>query len=277
MTKSIPVRLSKTASGLALALLTTVSGGMALAQTNPPPPPATQYPTAVPTQYPAAVPPAAPIEAATPASVPVESGAAPLTDHDAVVGLWGIEARKIGDFRRTQDEELECPAGCLISLNSVGVKKWLSPRYGYSVGLAMAVGGGSRREVDGTATLDTFLGAGPSVGASFLMANWKHLSVSLAPQLDVIYFLPSGKGSKSLLVNLRGLVEGELHLGMIGVPQLSIGISTGLVASFLSKTLDEKARPEQNLHATATKWAIGFTGPQKLWDLVTEGSLRYYF
>jgi hypothetical protein len=58
------------------------------------------------------------------------------------------------------------------------------------------------------------------------------------------------------------------------LPQASLGVSTGIVASFLSRTLDEKNSIN---NAIATRWSIGVTGPRSLWDLVTSATLRYYF
>jgi hypothetical protein len=275
MMKPVPVRSSKMASSVALAFVMMVGGGsLALAQPAlPPPPPPYPYPAA-PAVPPAEAPPAPPAVTGTSAA-PAAAGA---TDHDSVVGLWGIQARRIESFARTQGEDKDCPAPCRADLNSVSVRKWVSPKYAYTVGLAMAVGGGSRyagTSIDSeTETLDTFFGVGPTFGASFLLANWKHLSVSLNPELDLVYFLPSGKGAKSMLVNVRGVVEGEIHLGMIGLPQASVGISTGLLASYLHVSRDEKMPLDG---ATASRFSIGLSGPRSLWDLVTNATLRYYF
>jgi hypothetical protein len=270
MMKSVPVRSWKMACGLALGMLVTVgASSTAAAQPYPPPPaPAAAAPAVPPAEAYPVTGPGGPVLATAPAA----TGEA--TDHDSVVNLWGIEARTIGTFKKTAGEDIECPTPCTVDLNSVGVRKWINPHYAYSVGLAFGVGGGSRRAPDAVETLDTYFGVGPTVGASFLLANWKHLAVSMSPQLDAVYFLPSGKGSKSFLVNLRGVVEGELHLGMIGLPQASLGVSTGIVASFLSASLDEKTRTD---NAIATRWSIGMTSPRSLWDLVTNATLRYYF
>jgi hypothetical protein len=62
---------------------------------------------------------------------------------------------------------------------------------------------------------------------------------------------------------------------MIGLPQASVALSSGLEANALFATKDEKPNAAPN--ATASKWSIGFSGPQSLWDLVTQAQLRYYF
>jgi hypothetical protein len=119
---------------------------------------------------------------------------------------------------------------------------------------------------------DTYVGLGPTVGASFLLADWKHLAVAFSPQLDAVFFIPSASGPKTFLLDLRGLVEGELHLGFIDLPQLSVGVSSGLVAS-----LQTTSHSADTASKTASKWSIGFSGPQSLWGLVTNMYLRFYF
>jgi hypothetical protein len=233
-----------------------------------PPPPAP--PPAPPVEV-APVPPAPPPSVAVVVSGPSDGGG---TDHDGIVGRWGIEARTLGEFQRTPGNDLSCANDCPIRLNAISVRKWSTERYAWSAGLALGAGGGSRYEPTRMAvqSWDTYFGVGPTVGANFLLANWKHLAVSLSPQLDALIFIPKGTGPKSFLVNLRGLVEGELHLGMIGVPQISVGTSAGLLAS-----LRTVSKSEMTSSGTASQWDIGFSGPQSLWGLVTNLYLRFYF
>jgi hypothetical protein len=211
---------------------------------------------------------------AQPASDPAPAAGAG-TDHDSVVGAWGIEARRLATLERTPGQEANCGDICLVDLNALSVRRWSRPGYAWTVGLAVGLGGGSSRMDGVTKSWDTYLGVGPTVGANFLLANWKHLAVSLAPQLDLVFFLPSGKGSKSFIANLRGLVEGEVHLGMIGLPAASLSMSTGIEVNTLFATKDNKPNPRPN--ATAVKYTLGVTAPRSLWDLVTRLQLRYYF
>ena len=61
-------------------------------------------------------------------------------------------------------------------------------------------------------------------------------------------------------------------MGFIGLPELSIGVSSGLVASL--RTISKSAMTQTG---TASEWSIGFSGPQSLWGLVTNTFLRFYF
>ena len=259
MTKRVPASFPRLAAGLAAFLLGSWAAAVSAAEEAPPA--ATQPPPVV---VPLPLPP--PL-----VTVPLSAS----TDHDTIVGAWGVEARQVAVFDRTLRQENGCEDSCPLALHSLGVRHWSKNKYAWNAGLALALGGGSSRRAGVSYSWDTFVGAGPTVGASFLLANWKHLAVSVGPQLDLVLFVPSGKGSKSLFVNLRGAVEGEVHLGMIGLPAASVGVDSGVAVSFLCASESKKDVPVDN--ATALKWGLGVTAPQSLWDLVTKAFLRYYF
>ncbi|HEY0708019.1 MAG TPA: hypothetical protein VGG33_14545 [Polyangia bacterium] len=284
MNQRVPVRFGKMFCSVALAAstvvaMTAVAVPAAFAQPQPAPP-------APPAAPPAPAAPALPTEAAPVTyQAPTVAGSPAVnpvigdgnSDHDSIVGLWGIEARRLGGFRRSAGQDPGCGDPCLADLNSLGVRKWMSSHYAYNLGLAIGVGGGSRRATTGNQTFDTYLGFGPTIGASFLAANWKHLAVSISPQLDAVYFLPSSSGKKSLLINVRSVIEGEVHLGMIGLPAASVAVSTGLTGSFLKVTKGTSPAAAADPDTTSARWSIGVTGPVSLWDLVTNATLRYYF
>jgi hypothetical protein len=234
----------------------------------PPPPPPTVY-APVPPQPQAAPPAVAP---AAPAMVPAPEGSP--TDHDLVVGRWGLEARQFGVFQRSPGNDPACDGAtdCPLRLNAFSVRRWHTPTYAWNAGLVLGIGGGSRSQMGMTRSWDTYLGFGPTVGASFLLTSWKHLAVSLSPQLDFVFFMPRGSGAKTFVINARGLFEGELHMGFIGLPELSVGMASGLVVGFRGVT-NAAASPG----GLATQWDIGFSGPQSLWGLVTNVYLRFYF
>jgi hypothetical protein len=211
------------------------------------------------------------------AGVPVAAPAMPAevgpTDHVMVVGRFGLEARQLAVFQRTPGNDVSC-TDCPIRINALSLRRWHTPTYAWSAGLALGVGGGSRSELGVKKTWDTYLGIGPTVAASFLLTSWKHLTVSLSPQLDFVFFMPRGSGSKSFAVNARGRFEGELQLGFIGLPELAVGLASGLEIGYLGVT---KPELPGNAGGLATRWDIGFSGPQTLWGLVTNMFLRFYF
>jgi hypothetical protein len=245
-------------SALLAVVLPVALAGTAAAQPPPPPPPPAPPPPAVYTPE-LAIPPPAPPAAA--------EGA---TDHDLIVGRWGVEARQVAVVQRSLGNDPTCETNCPINLNAFSLRQWRTTRYAWHAGLVFGLGGGSRNDGGTIKSWDTYVGIGPTIGASFLLTNWKHLAVSLSPQLDLVYFAPSGSGAKTLLVDIRGLVEGELHLGFIGLPELSVGTASGLVIDYTHVS----SAPSGGL---ASRWDLGFAGPQSLWGLVTNVYLRFYF
>lgn len=231
----------------------------------PPPPP----PVVIPEVPPVEIQRAPDVTPAVTPAAPVQAQA--QTDHDAIVGRWGIEARRLGTVQRSLNQDPACTATeCPLELNAFSVRRWVSRGYAYSFGLALAAGGGSTRQDGEARTWDTYFGVGPTFGANFLLANFQHLAVSFAPQLDSAFFLPGASAPKTFLVNVRGLFEGELHLGFWGVPQLSVGVASGLEGSV--RYVSKGNKPD----GVATQWSVSTTGPQSLWGIVTNMFVRFY-
>jgi len=116
-----------------------------------------------------------------------------------------------------------------------------------------------------TRSLDTYLGVGPIVGASLLLGNWKHLSVSASPALALVWFKPavgSDSGSTTILA-MQAALEGEVHLGFIGVPALSIGLLAGLGFQYESV-------------AGTRLWSVGVLGGDSVWGALSNLFVRYY-
>ncbi len=233
-------------------------------------------------QQPPDPPPAPPAEAPAPPASPEPAPPVPpavgqpetgpqKTDHDTVVRRWGIEARRVATVQRTPKQDLACKDDCPLTLNALALRRWSTSRYAWSLGLALGFGGGSSRTADTKYSWDTYLGLGPTLGATFLLANWQHLAVGLSPQIDFVFFMPGGTRPKSVILDLRGLVEGEVHLGMIGLPQVSLGLASGLAVHY--RGVSDAAKTPTG---TSGEWSVGLAGPQTLWGLVTNMFLRFY-
>lgn len=204
------------------------------------------------------------------------------TDHDKIVGRFGLEIRSLGTVNRTdgqcteaysaearKDGNLACP----LSLNAISLRRWTSHRYGYGAGLALAAGGGSRRNAADTASesFDTYFGIGPTVSARWVLGNWKHFIISTGPDFDVVFFAQAGSKPQTLMFNLRALVEGEMHLGFLGAPSLTVGTTMGLVGSYRT-VKNAKEGPGR----ISSLWSVGIPGPDAPLSLVNSLFLRLY-
>jgi hypothetical protein len=198
--------------------------------------------------------------------VPTADATAAASDHDAVVGHYGVEVRRIdpGPFGLNLRPGTGCPASqtapCQVQLGALAVRYWETRNLAWTGGLALALGGGS----DGGRPLDSHLALGPIVGLTLLLANWRHLAVGASPEATFIWFKPGGDSTKSTtLINLRAALEGELHFGFVGVPALSVGLVAGLGFSY-------ESTPD------ARVWSIGVTGPGSVWGVLSNLFVRYY-
>jgi hypothetical protein len=218
---------------------------------------------------PAAPPPAAP--GTDERHVPTLDTAAAESDHDAVRDAWGVQVRpvatKLSVFALRSDTG--CPVatataatgGCPpVTASALAVRRWIGRNLAWNGGVAVALGGGS----DGGRLLDTYFGAGPLVGASILLANWRHLAVSANPELLLVFFKGSGSAPTAYVADLTTDLEAELHFGFVGVPALAVGLRSGLLFRL------EHA-------GSATLWSIGVGGATSVRGVFEDLSLRYYF
>ncbi len=225
-------------------------------------------------------PPAAPAVVSAPAAPPTgaETGAGvgPIptsdetpaaSDHDAVVGHLGISARRLDPgplplaLRPGQGCATDMSTPCTVTLGALGARYWMSRNVALNAYLVLGSGGGSLRGQD----LDTYLGVGPIVGMTLLLANWKHLAIGASPELAVVWFRPAGgDAGNTTLFQMRAAIEGELHFGFIGIPALSISLQAG------AQVLYEHA-PAGHL------WSVGVIGGGSIWDALSTIDVRYYF
>jgi hypothetical protein len=225
-------------------------------------------------------PPAAPATVAAPAVAPpaaeTSAGVGPIptsdetpasSDHDAVVGHVGVAARRLDPgplplaLRPGQGCAADMSTPCTVNLGALGARYWMSRNVALNGYLVLGTGGGSL----GTQDLDTYIGVGPIVGMTLLLANWKHLAIGASPELAVVWFRPAGgDAGNTTLFQLRAAIEGELHFGFIGIPALSIGLQAG------AQVLYEHA-PAAHL------WSVGVIGGGSIWNALTTIDVRYYF
>ncbi|MBC8134140.1 MAG: hypothetical protein H7X95_14255 [Deltaproteobacteria bacterium] len=210
--------------------------------------------------------------------------AAADSDHDVVVGRWGIEVHQVTTtlpvFSRRASTG--CPlalpaAGAVpgtpapasapitwncppVTVSMLSVRHWVNRNLAWTVGAALALGGGTQ----GGRLLDSYFGFGPSAGVSVLLGNWRHLAVAASPALTLVWFKAAGSAAATYVADMRADLEGELHFGFIGAPALSLGIRSGILLRL------EKA-PDLSM------WSAGVSGATTLRGLVSDLTLRYYF
>ncbi|HVZ72003.1 MAG TPA: hypothetical protein VHJ20_06470, partial [Polyangia bacterium] len=226
----------------------------------PPPAPA---PVAEPAPAEPAPPPVPVIVSPIPISDSIEWG----SDHDAVVGHVGVGLTVVSPapltykLRAFTGCPTEVTTGCDPTLAGITARTWRSRNVALLGGLVIGAGGGR----SGSTSLDSYFAIGPIVGGSLLLGLWRHLAVSASPDLAFVWFKPAiGDSSASVkVIQLRGALEGELHFGFVGVPALSLGLTTGLGFKWVS---DGQAR----------LWSLQALGAGGVRDVLTNLFVRYY-
>jgi hypothetical protein len=219
--------------------------------------------------------PAAPVAgaAALPAErlgpVPTADEVPAASDHDAVVGHVGIEARRFdpGPLPLTLQPGVGCPAtgagtaACEVTMGALAARTWWTRNLALNAGLVFGAGGGR----DATDSRDTYFGVGPIVGLSLLLGNWRHLAVSASPELAYVWFRPGGTGggANMNMLALRAALEAEVHFGFVGVPALSIGLLAGMGLQYQGAG-DTRA------------WSVGVLGGDSVWGALSNVFVRYY-
>jgi hypothetical protein len=199
-------------------------------------------------------------------AIPTADATPAASDHDAVVGHFGIEARRFdpGPLPLTLRAGLGCPVGATcaeVSMGVLGGRYWWTRNLAWNAGLAFGAGGGRA----GTVALDTYYGFGPVAGLSVLLGNWRHVAIMASPELAFVWFRPGAAdaGGRTTMFSMRGALEAELHFGFVGVPSLSIGLIAGMRFQYESA-------------ADTRLWSIGVIGDGSVWDALTNLYVRYY-
>jgi hypothetical protein len=201
--------------------------------------------------------------------IPTADEVPAASDHDAVLGHVGIEARRFdpGPLPLALAPGVSCPTAgagtpaCQVTMGALAARIWWTRNLAFNAGLAFGVGGGS----DAMQSLDTHVGIGPLLGLSLLLGNWRHLAISASPQLAYVWFRPGGTGAgpNTTMLALQAALEAEVHLGFVGVPALSVGVLAGMGLQYESA-------------GDTRVWSVGVLGGDSVWGVLSNLFVRYY-
>lgn len=212
------------------------------------------------------------------------------SDHDQVVGRLAV-----GYMGRHT-----VPIGPGVAPNNItameapeiGVRYWIDQMIGLDVGLGLGMQGGSTTNDPGGNTVDdqgatAFLIHG---GLPLSLASAGHFSFEIVPELNVGFGTSSYKAPgqppaapdhdyNGFLFDIGARAGAEIHFGFMGIPQLSLQGSVGLLYQMQSIKDTQKAfqgaGEASSKHST---WHFATTVGDNPWNIFTSNvAALYYF
>jgi hypothetical protein len=185
------------------------------------------------------------------------------TDHDGVVGHFGATL--------FPTQAIPFPvAGVAVNAPVIGVRYWLMPNLG----------------IDGGIGLGWNTGSGPAPfamafhgGVPFALASSKHFTFLVIPEVNLAFAhenipvpLMANNTADGFLFDMGARVGAEIQFGFIGIPQLSLQGSFGLLFTH-AETNTNTAGAMVNFHANNLTTTVGSTP----WAIFTNAvSATYY-
>ena len=167
----------------------------------------------------------------------------PTSDHEKVVGHFGVGYLGLTNIPIATGGTAGVGRGNAAA-PIVGVRYWLSEKFGLDLGLGLGITGGSSENVNGNTTTSTDQAGVFAMafhgGVPLVLAHQKHYKFLIIPELNVGFAtqtetppnpVPNGPGDISRTgfhLDVGGRIGSEVHFGFIGVPQLALQATVGL-------------------------------------------------
>ncbi|MEB2312428.1 MAG: hypothetical protein OZ921_08585 [Sorangiineae bacterium] len=210
------------------------------------------------------------------------------SDHDQMVGRFAI-----GYLGRAGVPIANGANGAggqgVVSAPVVGIRYWLDQGMGIDAGLGLSLGGGSTEGSTGgtsvsvDATVPTaFLIHG---GLPFALASNGHFTFLVVPELNVGFATATDKAQgagtydndySGFLLDIGARAGAEIHFGFIGVPQLSLQGSVGLLFGMANTKSTYKAPTE--VSTKESRWGLQTALYDSPWNIFASNvAALYYF
>jgi hypothetical protein len=193
------------------------------------------------------------------------------SDHDLVVGHLGVGY--LG--RRTIQIGAADAGGSAVSAPVIGVRLWMNQRLGLDLGLGLSIQSSSQDNPGADEDGPNHFAAILHGGVPLALATSRHFTFEIVPEANIGF----GSGSagdtdfSGFQLDLGARAGSEIHWGFIGIPQLSLQASVGLLVS-TSRAKSEAGDAETTQKTTRLSTAV-YDNP---WNVFTSNvSALYYF
>lgn len=170
----------------------------------------------------------------------------PTSDHEKVVGHIGVGYLGFSNITIGSGQANGTGfAGQAIPAPTIGVRWWLSEKLGLDLGVGIAIAGSSNESVQGSTTVSQdepgVFGLVFHGGVPLVFAHQKHMKFLVIPELNIGFATstetpaavagtqPGDITRNGFHFDAGGRIGTEIHFGFIGVPQLSLQATVGLL------------------------------------------------
>lgn len=213
------------------------------------------------------------------AGAPKAGAAQGESDHDAVIGTFGVGYMGRYQIPLIDNGNLSAPA--------VGVRYWLDQMIGIDAGVGFFSDGGSNKDDPGQtedlAGRTAFL---IHAGVPLSLASEKHFAFQIIPEVNVglanqTEKLPNNGGEikrSAFGFDVGARVGAEIQFGFMGIPKLSLTGAVGLLYSNYTTKRETKPNGGNTVTREESRNSITTTVNGQPWDIFTSSiSALYYF
>jgi hypothetical protein len=221
---------------------------------------------------------------------PKAQGTQGESDHDQVIGRFAVGY--LGARTVPMMGIAGAPPNITVGANDqqapvIGLRYWLDQGMGLDAGIGFLSTGGSTKA--GNTSTDK---AGVNAvlihaGVPLALSGSKHFSFQIIPEANIGFAQQTQKDAfaandelklSGFLIEVGARAGAELHFGFIGVPQLSLQGSVGVVFQSITRTADYTPPAGASTSFEDKSTIIGTTVYDNPWNIFTSNvAALYYF
>lgn len=210
--------------------------------------------------------------------VPPEPEETGTSDHSAQVGHFGVGFFGVRELPVTQCESATCamPSAGNVSAPTIGARYWLSEGLGVEAALGLNVTSAESGPLE-----TSIFGFALHGGVPLALAHSGHFVFQLVPQInfgitsgsyEVTGVAPVKADVSGFLIEVGATVGAEIHFGFMGLPQLSLQATVGLMLRSESRNVETGAGEVDQSALT-----IGTNVDGEPWDIFSETITAIYY
>jgi len=193
------------------------------------------------------------------------------TDHARVVGHLGV-----GYLGRSDIQVGNGGGGATLQAPVIGVRYWMNPRLGLDLGLGLAIQGGSTQAGGTTTDSPSLWALVLHGGVPLALATGQHYTFEIIPEANIGFGGGSNDANsyRGFLLDLGARAGAEIQFGFIGLPELALQGSVGLLFSTTSASTTPDGGAKSSTSSTSLRTTV-YSSP---WGIFTNSiTALYYF